>query len=837
MYDLRHALRTLAKHPGFVAITTLVLALGIGLNTAIFSIVRAVLFTRLPVPASHELVSIYQVSSRQPDRPMVIFNRQYEYLNQHNDVFTGLTAQWGISLSLRADNETEVVNAAWVLSNYFDVLGAGPAIGRTLLAAEDDVANPARAVVISHSLWTRRFKSDPDILGRTIEIGLFGQAYMPYTVVGVMGPEFRGVSEPWKPVHLWTTFAQGQDTPPAGWGGVAIGRLRPGVAVEQGRAVVEALGRQEYYSRPRPDPQYETRLVTLPTDSVRTPFDPSASIVPRRLAAALSIVVAMVLLVAAANIAGLLLARGVGRTGEIAVRRALGAAPRRIVRQLLVESLSISMIGGAAGLLLARLLIHLFHVLTPEQFALQASMDGSVLLFTAGTSVIAGLIVGVLPARQAGSLEVLPWLSGGENFQTAPARSRTRRVVTIPQVTLTLSLLLVAGVYIRALLTTELADLGYQPRNLLVGSIAVRTRPADRPTRNMSADQRQAIAARYAERARAFYDRLYERLHAMPGADVALTGWLQLAEPPERADWVAIASDDLAAGRDDGTPAQRASVSPGYFAALGLTFVRGRDFDARDTRTHPRVAVVAAALARRVWPGRDAIGQSLALVNTWDRNEKPDVFEVVGVVNDVRPIVHERDIRPFIYLALSQEWRPSASTVLVRSAGDSRLLIPSVADAVRRSDGDAELIRATTMTALLGQIMYPRRIAGVVLAASGLVTLVLATIGVYGVISYAVAQRRGEIAVRMALGADRRAIIGLVLRDGTTIAAWGCVAGLALGYTAIRMTSNRYLALPQPDLATLLVTPLLLTAVILLACYLPARAAGRVDPLRVLRRL
>ena len=327
MYDLRHALRTLAKHPGFVAITTLVLALGIGLNTAIFSIVRAVLFTTLPVPASHELVSIYQVSPRQPDRATVIFNRQYEFLNQHNDVFTGLTAHWGLPLSVRADNETDVVNAAWVLSNYFNVLGAAPAIGRTLLAAEDDVANPARAVVVSHSLWTRRFKSDPDIVGRTIEIGFFGQAYMPYTVVGVMGPEFRGVSEPWKPVHLWTTFAQGQDTPSVDWGGVAIGRLRPGVAVEQGRAVVEALGRQEYYGRPRPDPQYEPRLVTLPTDSVRTPFDPSAAIVPRRLAAALTIVVAMVLLVAAANIAGLLLARGVGRAGEIAIRRALGAAP------------------------------------------------------------------------------------------------------------------------------------------------------------------------------------------------------------------------------------------------------------------------------------------------------------------------------------------------------------------------------------------------------------------------------------------------------------------------------------------------------------------------------
>jgi predicted permease len=836
-HDLRQAVRMLTKHPGFVALTTLVLALGIGLNTAIFSIVRAMLFTTLPVPASHQLVSVYQVSARQPDRPIVLASPQYDFLNEHNELFSGLTAQWGISLSLRADDQSDVVDAAWVLSNYFTVLGVPPALGRALSAAEDDVANPARAVVISHDLWNRRFRSDPAVIGKTVEVGLFGGVYTTYTVVGVAPPGFRGVSEPWKPVHVWMTFAQGRDMPAKVWSGVVIGRMRPGVDIEQARAVVVAQGRQEYASRAHHDPRYEMRLMVYPTDSVRTPSNPSAALIPKRLAGALTIVVAMVLLVAAANIAGLLLARGVGRSTEIAIRRALGAGPRRIVRQLLAESLAIALVGGVVGLLLAQLLIQLFRVFTPVQFALEVSTDGAVLIYTVGVSLISGVLVGVLPARQARSLDILPWLAGADGFQTVRAKALVRRAITVPQVAVSLVLLLTAGVYIRDLLKTELADLGYQPQNVLVGYASLRTSPAEREDRTMAPGVRRDVAARYAERARRFYQQLFERLRTLPGTrDVAITSWLQLQEPAERPDWSALPAEDAAAGGRDGAPAQRAAVSPGYFATLGITLVAGRDFDGRDTRTTPKVAVVGEALARRVWPGRDAIGRTLALASTWNTDEKPEPYEVVGVVKDVTPILHERDPRPIIYLSLSQEWRPSAGTVLVRGAGDSRLLLPLLRDAVQRSDDHADLYRVTTMSELITGIMYPRRIAGAVLAASGLLTLFLATIGVYGVVSYAVAQRRGEIAVRLALGAERRDIVRLVLHDGAVIAGWGAAAGLVLGYVAIRLTSSNYLALPQIDLATLLVTPLVLTGVVLLACYLPARAAGRFDPLRVLRR-
>ena len=339
-------------------------------------------------------------------------------------MFTGLTAQWNIGSSLRAEDRTEAINLGWVRSNYFDVFGVTPVLGRALLPSEDDVTNPARAVVISHELWVRRFESNPGIVGRVVDFGLSGETYTPYTVIGVMPAGFRGVSEPWKPVHAWVTFAQSRDTPTTTWSGVVIGRLRRGVSVEQARAVVSAQGRQHYFARPDPDPKYQTRLIVLPTNSVRTPQWPADAAIPKRLAGALTIVVALVLLVAAANIAGLLLARGIGRSTEIAVRRALGAGSHRIVRLLLVESVALAAIGGAGGLLLARLLVDLFRVLTPVQFTLEVAIDGAVLLYTIGISAAAGVIVGVLPARQAGSFDILPWLAGGDNLSNRPDPKR-----------------------------------------------------------------------------------------------------------------------------------------------------------------------------------------------------------------------------------------------------------------------------------------------------------------------------------------------------------------------------------------------------------------------------
>lgn len=837
-HDLRQAVRTLRTHPGFVAIAALVLALGIGLNTAIFSIVYAMLFKPRPVEASEELVSIYTITPRQPDRPHVLSSVQYEFFREHDEAFTSIATHWGVSYTLRVDGLTDVVHAEWVTSSYFDVLGVRPLLGRVLLPGEDDPANPARAVVISHALWARRFGSDPAIVGKQIELALWGRPGVVCTVVGVMGPPFKGISDPWKPTQLWVTYAQsGRDLRTPAWSGAGIARLKPGIAFEEARAIAATQGRQWYYSRASANPEYEPRTILYRTNDVRFPFNPAAALIPARLAAALTIVVAMVLLVAAINVAGILMARGVGRSGEIAMRRVLGASPTRIVRQLLAESLLLALLGGAAGFLLGDGLLRLFQAFTPVQFGFDVTMDGRVVLFTTAVCVVAGIVVGLLPARQAVSLDVLPWLAGSGSVQTRPARARLRHAITLPQVALSLVLLLVAGVYVRALLRVELADLGHQPRNLLVVEPMLRTQPGEQPRSWERTESQRDLAERYAERTRRFYAQLLQNLRAIPGTvDVAIAESLPLGEPPERSTWAAVSQADFQAGDREGLGTEQIAVSPAYFRTLGMEVRNGREFDERDARTAPKVAVVGASVAQRLWPGRNAVGQTLTMVNTWNTNEKNEWYEVVGVVNDVKPVLRESGTRPLVYLPLSQAWRPGSYNVLVRGAGDSRTLIPAVREAVARSDTFADVHRVGTMTQMIAKILYPRRIAAAVLAASGAIALLLATIGIYGVVSYSVAQRTGEIGVRMALGAERRDIIRLVLREGGTIAVLGSLAGLVLGYTAIRITSSKYLSLPQVDIAAVLLTPLLLGFVVLLACYLPARRAGHVEPMEVLRR-
>lgn len=833
-HDLRQAVRTLSKHPGFVAVAAAVLGLGIGLNVAIFSIVHTMLFKPWPVKDSHELVSIYRVLPRQPNRPGVITSILTDEFSRHADVFSGIAGHWHSSYALRVNDETDTVRAEWVTSNYFDVLGPGIHLGRSFLPSDDETS-AGRAVVLSHDFWTRRFASDPAVVGKEITLALWGRPQHVYTVIGVAPQGFRGISEPWSPTQLWVTFAQSGSEAVrgrrVGFGVDAIARLQTGVAIQQAQAVVAATGRRHYYSRPSAPPEYEPRYVLVRTNDVRTPFDPSAILVPKRLAGALTIVVAVVLLIAAANIAGILLARGVGRTSEIAVRRVLGAGPFRIVRQLLAESVLLAMAGGALGVVIAAWLLSLFRAFTPSEFALDAGFDLQVVWFAIALCLIAGLIAGVVPALQAARTNLQPWLATG-GVATKAGRQRARHAITIPQVALSLALLLVGSAYIRSLVQTETADLGYQTHNLAVASPVLRPDPGDDPA--LAEGQR---AERFARRSRQFYAQLLDRLRGAPDiADVALADSLPLREASYQPDWIMVSHEGFLAGDRTGASGDRRSVSPGYFRTMGMSLARGRDFDERDTYANRKVTVVSAALAQRLWPGRDPIGRQLAAVNGWNgfRN-KVDWFEVIGVVTDVTPILQE-GTRPTVYFPLSQEWRPYVAYATARAHGDSRTLFPAIKAAVTGSDAFADVTRTTTMQQMVATILYPRRMAGAVLSVSGAVALLLAVIGIYGVVSYSVAQRTGEIGVRMALGAGRRDIVRLVLEDGQRIAILGSAAGLILGYASARATSNRYLALPQLDLLTLVLTPLILGAVILLACYVPARRAGLVDPLTVLRR-
>ncbi|MGB2716715.1 MAG: ADOP family duplicated permease [Vicinamibacterales bacterium] len=832
--DLRQAARTLRKHPGFLCLTSLVLALALGLNVAVFSVFYTIVFKPLPVESPDRLVSIYQVFARQPNRPAVLNSLQYEFLKSYNEAFADITGHFGSTYTLYADNDTDLVNAELVLSNYFSVLGVRPVLGRTLLPAEDDVANPERTVVISHALWTRRFHADPAIIGKPLRVAAPNGRESVATIVGVMGREFKGVAAPWSPTQLWMTIAQGQEQPERGFAVAAIGRLKPGVTFEKSRAIVEAQGRQFYYSRPLARPEHETRLIAYRTNAVRVPSDPAAAVIPTRLAAGMTIVVAVVLLVATANVAGLLLARGVARSGELATRRVLGAAPLRIVRQLLAETMLLSVVGSSLGVVFAAWLLGGFSVLTPVRFAVDVTMDSRIVLFTTAVCFLTGILVAIMPARQATSFDVLPWLASGGTAQITPFVGRLRHVVTAPQIALSLMLLLIANLYVRDLLKVERADLGYDARNLLVATTSLRVRPSGT---SVGFDRASDQAAQEAERSRHFYDQVWLRLRTIAATQaVAVADGLPLREPAERPNWTVVTQNAYLGGTRHGAAAERASVSPDYFRTMGMTLISGRDFDERDNRQSQKVVIISVSLARQLWPGADPLGRTLTVVNEWTPNQNTEWYEVIGVASDVQPVLHERSARPFIYLASGQLSSPSSTFVLVRGAMGVQALTPAIKDAITSADARAELRRVQTMGQMIGEILYPRRVAAAVLAMSALMALLLALIGVYSVVSYSVAQRTTEIGLRMALGASTRDVIRLVLREGGTVGAAGCLAGLLFAYMAIRLISARYLTLPRIDVTTFLITPMLLNAVVLLACYIPARRASRLAPLDVLRR-
>jgi predicted permease len=587
---------------------------------------------------------------------------------------------------------------------------------------------------------------------------------------------------------------------------------------------VEAQGAQFFQQRP----EGKSRFLVFAASDVRMPDDPTKAVIPTRLAAALTIVVLMVLLVAVSNIAGILMARGIGRSSEIAVRRVLGAGGLRIARQLVTESLLLAAAGGLLGLLLAHWLLALFHAFTPLQYAIDASIDWRVVLFAIATCALCGVLVGLAPAAQAIRLNILPALANAGQTTTRQARQRLRHGIVLPQVALSVVLLLVAGVYVRALMRVELADPGYTTANVSVVSTALRSLPGERP--GAMGDEAEVRA----ERLRRYYQQLLARLEALPGVTAAITDELPLRPAPAEASLLVTPYEDYEPG-GAGQATLRTNVSPGYFQTMGMRVLQGRDFDARDTRAMPRVGIISASLAARLWPGRAAIGRTAAIMSTWP-GSKPEAFDIVGVVNDVQPVLHDTGQSPYVYFAMGQQWQPSSGVVVARSP-DPQSAMQQVKAAIAGADPFAEAFRTRTLTQMIAEILYPRRIAAAVLFASGLIALLLASVGLYGVMSYSVAQRLGEIGVRRALGAESRDIARLVIGEGLKVAAVGSFAGLALGYAAIRITSSRFLALPQLDLVTLVAVPLLLSAVVVLACRLPARRATRVDPMDVLRQL
>lgn len=827
--DLRYAVRTLTKAKGFTAVAVLVLALGIGINTALHTVVYSIFFKPLPVRAPHELVYIYWILGTNP-RPHGIPATHFEAFRSLTNAFTDVAGHWQAVGRLTAEEVTEITPGETVTANYFDVLGVKPLLGRTF-RADEDAPSTELAIVISHELWIRRFSSSPDILGKKVRLhNRSGERQL--TVVGVMPPAFRGVANIWSPSQYWVTYAHAHDDRRYTVGPIA--RLRPGTSVAQARPIVAGAGEQLTAA----SAERSARYVTLPATSVRMPFDPGASILPMRVSATLAVVVAIVLFIAAANVAGMLVARGIGRGGEMALRLVLGASRGRLVRQLLTESLALATIGGGCGSLVALWLVAIFKTYTPPQYAVDVAMDPQVLAAAALLTAGMGVAVGLLPAVRASRVNLLSALTGSGAGVTQYRPSPLRRWIVIPQVGLSLVLLLTAGFHVRALVTIERQELGYDAANVTVLSTSLRPIPGDdAPIYPLSGDGRAAaVAETRAERSRAFYRQVLAATTVVSATGgVAIASQLPL-ELANQTDWTAVTQVRLLAGETDGHPTARVHVSPGYFRTMGIRLIEGRDFDDRDSRSSPRVAIVNRSLAQKLWPGRSAVGQIVAARNNFPAlSERIEWAEIVGVVNDVSPIVREPGQSAHIYLSLGQEWQPHVSTIVARTPGSS-LVTQQLRAAVASADPLSEVDRIQTMEQIAAAILYPRRLAAAILAASGLIGMMLAAFGIHGIIAYSVVQRVREIGIRSTLGANRKDVFRLILGEGVVVLGLGTALGLALTYTALRVTS-RFVTTPPVDVVTLILVPVILGGVILLASYVPARRAAGLDPMDALRQL
>jgi predicted permease len=802
LQDVRYAARSLGKSPGFTLVVVLTLALGIGANAAIFSILDA-LFLR-PPPGVHEperIARLYVVR----DTGMLLTPEggpgnyvDYASLRREAGSFSSMAGQMGsykVSLG-RGEGAREVMHAA-VTGGYFPTLGARPEIGRFFGPSEDTV--PASAVaVISHAFWQDHFAGAPDVLGREIFLG--GKTY---TVVGVAPEHFRGIDS--EPIDVWVPFAasRGEDLlTTTGFVGLHIfGRLAPGVPAERAAAEAEAVLRHAAELDEALDPT--PGVLFGPVQVARGPNRSQTASVSLWLA----LVTGAVLLVASANVANLLLARAARRRREIAVRTALGAGRARLVRQLFTESMLLALLGGAAALLIvfwSSGLIRLFPI--PP---LPSLLDVRVLSFTFAVTILTGILFGLLPALQASRTDLGPALRDGAPAE-GPSRSRTRTGLLISQVALSMVLLVGAGLLVRSAKAARSVDLGLDADRLLYVSVDLGSIGYEPPARA------------------AFASEAIERLRALPG--VVSVDAVQLPPFGGAAYGMAFEIPGMPDKPKGGEGPYVEFVGPEFFRTAGTPLLRGRAFTDADGETSPPVVVVNQSFADRYWPGGEPLGQCL-------RFEKEPCTEIIGVVKDIRhsPLA---DAVPKYYIPIAQqagrgEW--GSKTIVVRTARAPNAMIARVQGAVQSLAPELPYVRVIPATDLLGPTLQPFRLGAALFSTFAALALVLAAIGLYGVVSFNVAQRTREIGVRIALGAAGRDVLRLVVSRAMLLTLVGVAIGVGGAVAVTRFMRGLLYGVEPLDGVTFLSVPLLLIAVALIAAYLPARRAARVDPMVALR--
>ena len=817
MTDIRYALTWLLRSPGFTTIAVASLAIGIGFNATLFSLVDAMLLRPLPIERPHEIVDVY---TRGGDGDVYSTSSYPDYLDfkAHNQVFTDLIGYSPAIAAMKTRDQSRMALGEVVTGNYFQVLGVRAAVGRTLLP-DDDRAGAARALVLSYATWQRDYALDPSIVGRTVH--LRGQAY---TVVGVIEREYRGMLPMLSP-EMWLPTAWVEEIEPAGIqemlpgpGDTRLerrgqrwmflkGRLKSGETADGALANLQVIMSQLAAAHPKTN---EKRTVAVATN---VKIHPAADAMLRPIAAGLMLGVGLVLLVACANVANMLLARASGRQREIGIRLAIGATRTRLIRQLVTESLVLSALGAAAGLALATLLIALVRAIplpVPVPLVISLTIDTRVLLFTILASTIAGLLAGLVPALKATKPNLVAELKGDRrSLGTAGRRWTLRDGLVGAQTAVTLILLVVAGLLMRSILAAQNVEIGFKTSGLAVLGTEV------------------GLIGYDETRATALYDRVLERVRGLPGVEEASATVRQpMAINYNRN---SIFFPHRQQPGDAALPVASTWVDTNYFKTLGVPIVQGRNFTTSDTPSTVRVAIVNEAFVRSYWPGQDAIGQRFRL-RTADGPE----YQIVGVIRDYKVDTVGEKPTPYIHYALAQ--RASTGQVLMaRTSGDAAQLLTAMRREILNLEPNAIFLDSQTMEAQIDLTLLPARLAAQAASLVGVVATVLAAIGLYGVIAYAVARRTREIGIRMALGAAPGGVIGMVMRQGLLVTGAGLVLGAGLAYLAAQALAGGLYGISALDPLAwgTAITAMLGSAT--LANYIPARRASRVDPSVALR--
>lgn len=828
--DLRYGFRVLRASPGFAAVAILSLALGVGANTSIFSVVNAALLRPLPVTEPDRLMFIFNGTARNPWST----SSYPDYLDYRdkNEVFSGLLSYSSITMSARLEDQTDLISGSIVSGNFFDVLGLPAALGRTFTPEEDKTPNRHPVAVISHGLWQQRFGGDPSIIGR--QMALNGHAF---TIVGVTPAGFNGPDVLENNDIYVPTMMQPLVRPPRGgfsgdmnpdlltrrgsrWMKM-IGRLKPGVSVEQAQAAMTtiAAGLEQAY----PESNQNTIATLFPVSKV----DPIGYPQLVSVAGLLLSVVGVVLLIACANVANLLLARASARRREIAVRLAMGARRSRLIRQLLTESLLISLAGGIAGLLLASWTVDVLKAATPPDgifsFSLDYHLDGRVLAFTFALSLLTGVIFGLAPALQASKPDLVPALKD----EASPAAQRHRRlnlrnILVVAQVALSLVLLIGAGLFLRSLSNAQSINPGFAAEKILDAQLNINL-------------------LRYTKtQGQQFYGQVIERIESLPGVESATLARVVPMSGLGRTSSFLIQGqqqgpDNVNRSEGTGLPDNAYNtvntnvVALKYFTTMAIPLLQGRDFNAQDIEKAPLVTIINQAFAQRYFPDENPIGTRMSF-----RGANGPWSEIVGIVGDSKYRTLGENPRPSVYVPLAQN-HETGMTLHVRASGNPLSIAAQVRQEVQALDQNLAVTNLQPLSEVVAASLFAARMGAVLLAIFGLLALGLAGVGLYGVMSYAVSRRTREIGIRMALGAGKGNVLKLVLKDGLTLVGTGVALGVVVAAAATRVLTSFLYGVNPLDAATFALIPAVLAAVALLASYLPARRAAKVDPMIALR--